>query len=188
MNRNNNQRYQDTDQALMQAAIQLIGEQGAKGITVGGICRRAGVNRSTFYIHFQDLPALMDALEEELSRELVAAFTRDGTRDLVEGFENIFTFIYERADFYRAWFAQARRSRPFPFVLPPENIESLLSFRREIGLIQDCEFEYQRLFFMGGASEVTRAWLNGGCEQSPREITRILLGSFSYPKGPWFGQ
>jgi AcrR family transcriptional regulator len=44
---------------LHQALTELILEQGWEAISVREVCERAGVSRSTFYLHFGDLPALL---------------------------------------------------------------------------------------------------------------------------------
>lgn len=183
LNKSNNQRYKDTERAFLDAAIAIISSR--QKLSVEAVCRSAGFNRSAFYLHFADIPALIEGLELRLSRELMGAFTREGTCGIVEGFENLFAFIAEHACFYREWFTLPCHVNPFPFIMPPEHMEQLLALRRELGLIQDSEFNYQQLFFMGGMAEVTRAWLNCGCAQTPREITRILLGLFSHTDGPW---
>jgi AcrR family transcriptional regulator len=45
--------------------IELAAERGFDAITVGDIARRAGVNRATFYRHYQDKYDLAVVLMEE---------------------------------------------------------------------------------------------------------------------------
>ncbi len=42
-----------TRELIVEAFIELCGEQGAQAVSVAGIARRAGVNRATFYRHFE---------------------------------------------------------------------------------------------------------------------------------------
>ena len=72
------------------------------------------------------------------------------------------------------------------FILPDECVRGLIAFRRGIGLESDTEFNYQQSFFMGGVAEAARAWLECGCRESPRELTRILLGTFAYGNDDMF--
>ncbi|MGN0741006.1 MAG: TetR/AcrR family transcriptional regulator [Candidatus Fimadaptatus sp.] len=183
MNRRGNQRYQDTERAILEAASALI-EAGEP--SVRAICERAGINRSTFYLHFADVYALMDKLEAVMSAELVAAITRRGTPDLGEGFVNMFAFIREHAPFYRAYMCDPARPRPLPFVLPAECLRGLAALRAEQGLVSEREFEYVQGFFMAGVSDLIRRWLDGGCREEPREITRIMLNVFQQQAGSWW--
>jgi AcrR family transcriptional regulator len=67
-----------TRQSLQEALFELVNENGIDHISVADIAQRAGVNRSTFYLHYSDKETLLaDALE------LVAA--RAGAR--LERFE-----------------------------------------------------------------------------------------------------
>lgn len=178
MNKPDNQRYRDTEATIRQAVTELIRRK--ENLSVRLICQRAGINRSTFYLHFKDVYDMMDKFEAAMSNEMVNEFIREGSRSFSERLENVFEYIAINADMYRAWLCTSQRARPFPFVLPDEYMRSLDNFRHVIGLESDSIFNYQQSFFMGGMAEVTRAWLAGGCKESPHEITRILLGVFAH--------
>lgn len=185
MNKTNNQRYRETEQTIRAAVAELLGR--GEPLTVRAICQRADINRSSFYLHYRDVYDMMDRLEADMSGEMVAAFTREGTPDVFEGFVNMFTYMAEHAAFYRAWLSSPRRTRPFPFVLPASHAARVQRLRGEIGLKSDAEFNYQEGFFLGGIAEVTRMWLAGGCAESPRELVTMFMGMFSHSKGPWSG-
>jgi len=60
-------RVERTRRAIREALLSLAGEQGFHAVTVAGIARRAGINRSTFYAHFPDKHAVV---RDELARLL----------------------------------------------------------------------------------------------------------------------
>ncbi len=49
-----------TRAAILEAFVSLCGERGDEGASVAAICRRARVNRATFYRHFEDRTDLLD--------------------------------------------------------------------------------------------------------------------------------
>ena len=55
----NNRRVRFTRSALREALIDLILEKPLVSITVKDICARADINRSTFYLHFKDVTAIL---------------------------------------------------------------------------------------------------------------------------------
>ncbi len=57
-------------EALLRAAIALIGEVGPMAFTLREVARRAGVSHNAPYRHFQDKEALMTAVAAEGYREL----------------------------------------------------------------------------------------------------------------------
>ena len=62
-------RVRRTRQLLEQAFIDLIQEKGFQAISVQDITEHAGVNRATFYAHFQDKYALLDNFIREGFRQ-----------------------------------------------------------------------------------------------------------------------
>ena len=61
---------------IREAFFALLAEVGFAKMTVADICRRADINRGTFYLHFEDKFALLDALIDEA---LAAAPPLEGT-------------------------------------------------------------------------------------------------------------
>ncbi len=54
-------RREQRRQRLVQAAVDLVGEVGVLGLTVGGACQRAGLSKRYFYEGFDSLDALVGA-------------------------------------------------------------------------------------------------------------------------------
>lgn len=90
-------RIQRTRQALREALMALVVEQPYETITVQQIAARAGVARTTFYLHFQDRDDLLfrgfGDLYDQL-RTAVAPMQLNATAD--------WEHVAAHADFYRA--------------------------------------------------------------------------------------
>ena len=54
-----------TRQAIMKAFMQLLEERPLNKITVKDIVEVCGINRNTFYYHFEDIPSLIEAIVKE---------------------------------------------------------------------------------------------------------------------------
>lgn len=65
-----------TRKAIMEAFLGLLEERPLSKITVKDIVEACGINRNTFYYHFEDIPALVEAIV----REMVDRLVQDGTR------------------------------------------------------------------------------------------------------------
>ncbi|MBA9001565.1 TetR/AcrR family transcriptional regulator [Thermomonospora cellulosilytica] len=59
-----------TRRRLLQAALRILDTEGEAGLSTGGVCRRAGVAQSTFYVHFRNMSELLQALGEEADRRV----------------------------------------------------------------------------------------------------------------------
>lgn len=63
----NDVRYKAAEEKIRTAFYELLREEGFQKVTVRMIVERAGINRSTFYLHYQDKYDLLESIEEELS-------------------------------------------------------------------------------------------------------------------------
>jgi AcrR family transcriptional regulator len=83
-------RIKRTRQALEQAFLAALAEKGFQAISVQEIAERAGVNRATFYAHFEDKYALLDhsirqSFRQEIEKRMLNAchFSMDNLRLLI---------------------------------------------------------------------------------------------------------
>ena len=64
------ERYYVADEAILGAFFKLIKEKSPDKITVSDIIKTAGIARSTFYNHYQDIPSLISAVEDKTIRDV----------------------------------------------------------------------------------------------------------------------
>ena len=77
MNTPNNARSILSKSKIKQAFVNLLESKNLSDITIGNICDKAGINRTTFYAHFSSLTDLFKALESELCEQLEKLFIHD---------------------------------------------------------------------------------------------------------------
>jgi AcrR family transcriptional regulator len=64
------ERYSVADEAILDAFFKLVKEKKPDRITVSDITKTAGIARSTFYNHYQDIPSLISAVEDKTIRDV----------------------------------------------------------------------------------------------------------------------
>lgn len=57
---------------IVQGFERLLNEKPVNKITVKDIAEKCGINRNTFYYHFQDIPTLLEEIMEEKADQLIA--------------------------------------------------------------------------------------------------------------------
>ena len=67
-------KYFNTALRMDEALIALLEEKDLEYITVKEICRRAGVNRSTFYLHYETIADLVDETLEMINQRFLSYF------------------------------------------------------------------------------------------------------------------
>lgn len=59
-----------TRKAIMQSFMKLVDQRPINKVTIKDIVEDCGINRNTFYYHFSDIPALIEAIVQEEAAEL----------------------------------------------------------------------------------------------------------------------
>lgn len=79
-------KYFNTALLMDEALLQLLERKDLEFITVKEICERAGVNRSTFYLHYETIGDLVNETAQMIDRRFQAYFSEstDDCRDSVE--------------------------------------------------------------------------------------------------------
>ena len=175
MNTENNQRTRETDRRIKQTVFTLMirDRKPIHRITVRDVCEGAGIHRSTFYAHYQDVYEVVEKAERNMSVHLAETFLKqlDSGAGAEACFESLFAFIGEHREFYRLYLNETHKAGVI-------GIATDLFQERFPGWDPDPSGsvgrEYHLTFFLYGLTAMVRAWINGGCLQTPAELCRIL--------------
>ena len=63
-----------TEKAIKESFMKLLAEQPLAKISVKSIVEDCGINRNSFYYHFQDIPSLIEQIIREASDALIAKY------------------------------------------------------------------------------------------------------------------
>ena len=74
-------KYFNTALAMDNALIALLEVKDLEYITVKEICEKAGVNRSTFYLHYETITDLVNEAMESVDTRFLSYFAQD-TKDI----------------------------------------------------------------------------------------------------------
>ena len=64
------ERTEQTRARLIEAFWTVGETHGLSHVSVSGVAKTAGVNRSTFYVYFDDIPSLLREAEQEIISEI----------------------------------------------------------------------------------------------------------------------
>jgi AcrR family transcriptional regulator len=70
----------ETREALIDAGIALIGEEGLD-VSLDAVCERAGFTRGAFYVHFADRDAFLEAVMERVGAQFLDAVLGTAGKD-----------------------------------------------------------------------------------------------------------
>ena len=149
-------------------------------ITVAEICRAVEINRSSFYLHYQDTYDLMERLcAQKLYsvQKQIETLSKTET-DYLQFIRISAQHIYDNQSFYRAYFKSIgveKHEEHFKHILTA----SLLPAVQELGSFSEHQIEYHFTFVFSGISAMLRKWLNYGCPETVDEIVTLVASSMS---------
>ena len=82
-----------TKQAIRNSFIKLINERPVAQITVKDIVEDCGINRNSFYYHYQDLPSMIEEIVLEEANEIIRQHPT--VDSLEEGLDAAISFALE---------------------------------------------------------------------------------------------
>lgn len=72
---------------LMNALIYLLENKDIEYITIKEICNKAGVNRSTFYLHYENINDLVEETMNYINKKFMNYFN-ENTKEFIEKIKN----------------------------------------------------------------------------------------------------
>ena len=170
MNTKNNKRKRASMQKIEQVLIELLQTKELNQISVSDICKRANLNRSTFYANYVDIYGLADTIREKLEAQVADLYKNE----IMQGFNShnyllLFRHIKENQIFYRTYFK-----------LGYDETYQILTYDYELAKkhFADRFIDYHMEFFKSGLTKMIKLWLQNGCRETPEEMFEILKSEY----------
>lgn len=187
MNRSES-KYFHTALLMDRALISLLAEKDFAYITVKEICTRAGVNRSTFYLHYETIGELLAECLSDTETRFWSSFP-SSQRELAQSIQSLtmdelilinhdylipyLTFIKENRAVYVAAYknpACMKSNHQLDWIS-----RSLLYPIMERFGIHAEDQPFWIAFFIQGSCAVINQWISQGCERAVTDIANILI-------------
>lgn len=165
MNTKNNSRRRESREKIGKVFVELLQSRELNQITVSDICKKADLNRSTFYANYLDVYDLADQLRMELENEfsdLFAGYDTDADHD---GALRMFTHIRENQLFYKTY---------FKLCYDEKHLIIIYDANRALQAFGGKHLKYHIEFFRNGLNAIIKMWLRDGCPESPEEMAEVL--------------
>lgn len=180
-------KYFNTALSMDEALIALLEVKDLEYITVKEICEKAGVNRSTFYLHYETIADLVNEAMENVDTRFLSYFAQDTKAiwDKINGNElkelilinqdylkPYLQFISDNKKVYRAAFrnpnsmqTNVRYGNLKKYILEP----ILKKFGVPISF-----WKYYIVYYIEGTAAIIKEWLNNDCSDSVEIIATII--------------
>lgn len=187
MNKSEN-KYFKTAVKMDEALIRLLEKKDFEYISIKELCMEAGVNRSTFYLHYENMADLLDETLEHITGKFNGYFETDEkstmkkvecghTEDLIfiteEHLKPYLTFIKEHKTLFAATLAYPERfASEKSFKTLSEKL--LYPVMKKFNIPKD-EQTYILMFYINGIMGILQQWISNDCIDSEEFITNLII-------------
>ena len=180
-------KYFNTATKMDLALISLLKKKPLEYITVSEVCEAAGVNRSTFYLHYETVGDLLNETTRYLLNDFLSYFSTD-TQSIALNLKNCernelvficdkyltpyLTYIKDRKEVFRT---ALLHNKTFGF----EDVYKRLFENIFNPILDRFDYpanirQYVMMYYLNGINAIIVEWLRNGCDKSVKEISEII--------------
>lgn len=175
-----NQRVMLTKKLLKDGLLHLLENKSIEKVNVTELCRESGINRATFYAHYETPYDVLNEIESDISDDVVHGFEHamqdNKSLNLQESIEIICQYFYDNIELLR-------------ILIRNYSIQNLaIAFTRAYEVIvrsplaKDADEEDIKLvttFLAGGGFFLLCYWIKGGVQKTPKEMAQLMADLLS---------
>ena len=181
-------KYYNTSLLMNQALIELLNKKDFEFITVKEVCKKAGVNRSTFYLHYQTLQDLLEECVENSNKKFIEYFNKNpkqffekikncSNEDLIlitpEYLSPYLTYIKENKVIHQVAVKHAHIMN---------SVEKFNALNKHVFMpifnrlgIDEKTGRYMIAYYLHGITAIINEWIKNGCKDEIEYIEKIII-------------
>ena len=168
---------------IQEALLALIGEKPLHKITIADICARAEISRPTFYLHYEDVYALLDEIGENLIAS--ANLTEISELELSDQDSihriilHLVRIVEKNIGFYRVCVLERRTATRLPKQITDELNKTIIKKWEDKGILGDFpDKQYIIDFIQAGFNSIISCWIDKNEKRESAEELAYLIENF----------
>lgn len=167
-----NQRVRLTKLMFRDALLELIGDRDINSITVKELCEKAGLNRTTFYLHYGEPADILAEIERDFIGRTKKYLSPGGSgsgRDI----EKLLIYVRDNKNIMKPLLGEYGRDefrRYFFESVFPEGI-----FQSAEKSVDPARDKYVDAFMISGVFSAVYTWLLDGCAMPSGELAALIV-------------
>ena len=155
-----------TQKIIYETFMDLLKEKDIDKITVTEICKKAEINRATFYRYYENQYDLLDKIEENMLDEIKNT-TKNCKRDIDELTLNILEVVYQNKSEWIILTGTHSDGR-----LVPQIYRFFSKYFKRETLSKWNDYKYSFIFY--GYSGIINEWTKNGFKETPQDLSNYL--------------
>ena len=183
MNRSES-KYFRTAKKMDLALISLLKKKSFEYITVSEICKTAEVNRSTFYLHYENTTDLLEETSRHIQDSFIEYFKPDMMTSVADMANYELNFIDEKYLVPYLTYIKENKEVFLTILLHMKEFNLEYVYERMFEYILNPILErfhypmkdrkYIMMYYLNGINAISMEWAKNGCERKPEEICSII--------------
>lgn len=168
-------RTTETKSYIKQALTRLINIKNFEEISVTMICREAGINRGTFYLHYIDKYDMIEKMKEETFADIYSIIGEDTSVLSKEVILGALLYINKDFEFISALSTSTyvdlpRSIRQFITTV----LDKIPNFDQSVEERYHIPTRYARTSYIASIESIISRWIADGGQESPEEMANIV--------------
>ena len=178
-----NQRIIVTKRMLKEGLLRLLETKELKKIKINELCEEAGINRATFYRHYETPEDVLWELEREISLKIFPKVKRPANlKEAQKLLEKSCAYIQENSAIMKLLF----RCNVEEHLVQETNefYQQILELRkqeRQYADVDDDTLKMVAYLFGGGCYWMIRQWIIEDIPKTPEQIAALICNVFRWP-------
>lgn len=171
-----NQRITLTKRLLKESMLRLLKEKELDKISVTELCRDAGINRATFYRHYEIPRDVLIEIEKNLYHELKTSIPLpQSSGDIRQSIEQLCSFMEHHMDLLGI-IIRCNSDTDFLTFVNEIYIENWSEYSKlpAFKKLDPADIKLLTLYCAGGSYFVLRHWMLGNIQKSAKEIAAYV--------------
>lgn len=177
MNTPNNAKSAASIAAIKRAFMELAAEKPYQQISVMELCKKASVNRTTFYSHFSGVQDVIAALDDDLYQKIVKnILPAEREAEKLAGrdtMRRVLTAIKQHELLYRSYLPELRNSKIVRELTEYAKRQYVLC-DDSAGTVQPWGAEYHFEFCAQGTIGILEKWISEGCGEDVEKMAALI--------------
>lgn len=175
MNTKNNARTVSTIAKIQNTLLDLLATHSLDDISVTILCKKSGINRTTFYAHYLGLPDLLESIEDRMTQELLHKIMQSSGTQII-GHDQYFLpyleYVYSNKTFFEIYF---KNTAIFGYKKELRDIlRTSLTHYINNKTTQKDNVDMLLEYYSAGIHAIIRKWVLDGLNNTPAEIADLI--------------
>ena len=161
-----------TRKLIRDSFCQLLEVKPASQITVTELCALAGINRNTFYCHYQTTRDILAEMEQDIMVLVNQALSE--AHDSVEAITMTCRIMKENQQICQLLLSANAEAGLFPKILNLSGERTMKVMERKKNPLAPAYQTMLSTFVVAGSNAVIQTWAQNGMRESPEDIAELI--------------